>query len=68
MLEKDAYLVLGADTYGYYRAKTQEFTCTHGAWTSQIKFLDDNHCIVREVSRTDPMTYKVIDAIPEDFN
>ena len=60
-------LVIGHNTYGYYYPKTGMFECTHGAWSSRIKLIDDENCIVYEIDRQKPRTYKVLDEIPEDY-
>ncbi len=67
MPAKKQAILIGHSTYGYYYPESATFECTHGAWSSKIKLLDDETCIVDEVDKTKPRTYKFLDEVPEDY-
>lgn len=68
MTDNTKYLRIGPHTYGFYEPKTGMFTCTHGAWSSRLTFINENTCFVHEISRTQPQSYVELDAIPDDYN
>ena len=64
-MTKRKAMLLGEHTYGYYYPDTNEFSCTHGAWSSDIKLIDETTCELEAVQGV--MKYKFIDEIPERY-
>ena len=40
---------VGEHTYGYYYPDANEFSCTHGGWSSDIKLIDETTCELEAV-------------------
>lgn len=64
-MTKRKVMLLGEHTYGYYYPDANEFSCTHGGWSSDIKLIDETTCELEAVPSV--TKYKFIDEIPEDY-
>ena len=58
-------ILLGEHTYGYYYPDSNNFTCSHGGWSSSITLIDEHSCSVKGVPSI--KTYKFICKIPEGW-
>lgn len=59
-------ILIDEHTYGYYDENEGTFTCSHGAWWSKIKLLNDTNCEIEDVPSA--TTYELIDKIPEGYD
>ena len=65
-MTKRKAMLLGKHTYGYYYPDTNEFSCTHGGWSSGIELINDIECVVKIVPTL--KKYKFIDKIPDGWD
>ena len=57
-------IFLSCHTYGYYYPDTGVFECTHGGWSSDLKFISEDQC---EVECVGIFNYKILDEIPSEY-
>ena len=65
-MTKRKAMLLDEHTYGYYYPDTNEFSCTHGAWSSDIKLIDETTCELKVAPSV--TEYKFVDEIPEGWD
>ena len=56
-------MVIGTGTYGYFNEESNNFTCTHGAWDSEIEIVDDRVC--RLFGKL--VDYSILESVPKDY-
>ena len=59
-------MLIGDGTYGYYYEESKTFECTHGAWSSELIFVNSDECRLTQCGDK-VFGYKNIDIIPEDY-
>ena len=67
MLTKTTPICIGGSTYGYFNPKTNNFSCSHGAWDCKATLFDEDNICLHMSHIRKPYPFVIIDKIPEDY-